>query len=462
MTSYVTPKKNTAFIMYIGLPSVADTTIFKSTPTLASGDFKVSIDGGTLNNLTTLPTNTPASSKMVKISLSTSEMNGDNITVVCSDAAGAEWRDVIINIQTTAQQIDDLSSQSSVTTIDGKLPAALVSGRIDASVGAMASGVVTATAIATDAIGAAELAADAVAEIADAVWDELTSGHTTVGSYGQSDAPIRASTAQAGASGTITLDASASATDDLYNGCWIVITSSTGAGQARLIYDYVGSTKVASIAPAWITNPSATSIYMIVPAGFVQGALSLSAGAIAAATFASGAIDASAIAADAIGSSELAATATAEIAQAVWDALTSALTTSGSAGKLLVDNLNATVSSRATQTSLDTVDDYIDTEVAAIKAKTDNLPSDPADASDIAAAIAALNNISVANILAGVIEGSLTLKDVLRLILAADTGKSSGGGTTTVTFRDNADTKNRISATVNSSGNRTAVTLDAS
>ena len=41
---------------------------------------------------------------------------------------------------------------------------------------------------------------------------------------------------------------------------------------------------------------------------------------------------------------------------------------------------------------LDTIDDYIDTEVAAIKAKTDNLPSDPADASDIAAAFATVNS----------------------------------------------------------------------
>lgn len=40
---------------------------------------------------------------------------------------------------------------------------------------------------------------------------------------------------------------------------------------------------------------------------------------------------------------------------------------------------------------IDTIDDFIDTEVAAIKAKTDNLPSDPADASDVAAAIAAIS-----------------------------------------------------------------------
>lgn len=44
----------------------------------------------------------------------------------------------------------------------------------------------------------------------------------------------------------------------------------------------------------------------------------------------------------------------------------------------------------ALKTLIDTVDDLLDTEVAAIKAKTDNLPSDPADASDIATAFAAV------------------------------------------------------------------------
>ena len=60
-----------------------------------------------------------------------------------------------------------------------------------------------------------------------------------------------------------------------------------------------------------------------------------------------------------------------------------------------------------------------------------------------------------------VIEGSLTLRQAVRLFLSALAGKSSGGGTTTINFRDLADTKNRITATVDSNGNRTAVTLDA-
>lgn len=45
----------------------------------------------------------------------------------------------------------------------------------------------------------------------------------------------------------------------------------------------------------------------------------------------------------------------------------------GTAGKIVGDNLDATISSRASQTSLDTLDDYVDTEVAAIKTKTDQL-----------------------------------------------------------------------------------------
>ena len=114
MTSYVTPKKNSAYIFFIALESQAAPGTFKSSPTLAAGDFKVSIDGGTLNNLATLPTNTPGG-VMVKVSLSASEMNGDNITFVAIDAAGAEWYDLVVNIQTSAQQIDDLATPTNIT-----------------------------------------------------------------------------------------------------------------------------------------------------------------------------------------------------------------------------------------------------------------------------------------------------------------------------------------------------------
>lgn len=81
---------------------------------------------------------------------------------------------------------------------------------------------------------------------------------------------IRASTAQAaGADGTITLDSSASAKDDFYNGCYVQLTNNDPAGVqglTRVITDYTGSTKIATIAPNWATNPTgATTFSILVP-----------------------------------------------------------------------------------------------------------------------------------------------------------------------------------------------------
>ena len=70
-------------------------------------------------------------------------------------------------------------------------------------------------------------------------------------------------TAQAGASATITLHSGASATNDIYNGSTIRITGGTGSGQKRVISDYVGSSKVATVSVAWDTQPDATSTFKI-------------------------------------------------------------------------------------------------------------------------------------------------------------------------------------------------------
>lgn len=59
-----------------------------------------------------------------------------------------------------------------------------LTGNVTGSVGSVASGGITAASIAADAIGASELASDAVAEIAAAVWDLTTTGHTTGGTFG--------------------------------------------------------------------------------------------------------------------------------------------------------------------------------------------------------------------------------------------------------------------------------------
>jgi hypothetical protein len=76
-------------------------------------------------------------------------------------------------------------------------------------------------------------------------------------------------TAQAGGASTITLASTASADDDVYNGAFVVTLSGTGSSpsQTRLISDYVGSTKVATVSAAWGTQPDSTTVYAIVPGG---------------------------------------------------------------------------------------------------------------------------------------------------------------------------------------------------
>ncbi len=70
-------------------------------------------------------------------------------------------------------------------------------------------------------------------------------------------------TAQAGAIGSITLHAGASATANYYRGMVISLIAGTGAGQTRVISAYNGTTKVASVYPDWDTAPDATTEFSI-------------------------------------------------------------------------------------------------------------------------------------------------------------------------------------------------------
>lgn len=94
---------------------------------------------------------------------------------------------------------------------------------------------------------------------------------------------------------------------------------------------------------------------------------------------------------------------------------------------------------------------------------TDGANTTVPDAAGTAAGlIATLNDISVANIIAGITDGALDLQEMMRIILAFCACKSSGGGTATIKFRDYGDAKDRITATVDITGNRTAIALDGS
>jgi len=134
----------------------------------------------------------------------------------------------------------------------------------------------------------------------------------------------------------------------------------------------------------------------------------------------------------------------ADVADAVWDELVTDHTTAGSFG---AKNQNLVPS--------ENVDDY--------KADVSGIPADVWSYSTRALTDKTDFELSASGIdaiLDDVLEGTLTVRQAMRIILAAAAGKSTGGGTGTIYFRDLADTKNRIKATVDSNGNRTSVTLD--
>lgn len=213
MPSFVPPKKNTAYTFYVGLYSQTDSRLLQANPTLAAGDVKVAIDDGAPANLATLPVVDADFTKRVKVVLSAAEMNGDNISIIFADAAGAEWCDQIINLQTTSKQIDDLATQASVDAVDDFIDTEVAAikaktdalpsdpadqSAVEAAITAATAPLATAAALAavsafvdtevaaikakTDNLPAAPAAVGDIpttAQIADAVHDEVVDGALT-------------------------------------------------------------------------------------------------------------------------------------------------------------------------------------------------------------------------------------------------------------------------------------------
>lgn len=163
---------------------------------------------------------------------------------------------------------------------------------------------------------------------------------------------------------------------------------STAADNCELMFDgtgYAGGTTQLNVNTRLIANGAITAAAI---ADNAITAAKIATGAITNAKFAAGAIDAAAIAADAIGASELAAGAVTEIVTGVWNAATSSYGGAGTYGQAVEDALADT---NELQTDL-VNGGRLDLLIDAIKAKTDNLPTDPADQSAVEAAITAAHS----------------------------------------------------------------------
>ncbi len=192
--------------------------------------------------------------------------------------------------------------------IPGKLPSALVGGRIDATIDATgfedaavdkiwdedatghqaggtfgqaigdpgANAETMYDAVVTDASGT-NVAADVVAlndptaaTIADSVWNEAMSGHLTIGTYGHAMrglAPIDGSVEASGSNSTTQAQTDlAEATNAHYANGVIVFTTGAERGQFRLITTYTGATGVVVWERALTGTPASGDDFVIVAA----------------------------------------------------------------------------------------------------------------------------------------------------------------------------------------------------
>lgn len=384
--------------------------------------------------------------------------------LIISDAGGLDAdaqlvtkiNDILTDTGTTLQgELDGI--QADTEDIQTRLPAALVSGRIDASVGAMAANVLTASAINADAITAAKLAADVTTELQSGL--ATASALSTVAGYLDTEiAAILADTNELqtdwadGGRLDLILDARASQTsvDDIptvaeFEARTIAAASYATATALDAVDNFI-DTEISAIITT-LGTPAGASISADIAAIEAQTDDIGTAGAGLTAVPWNAAWDAEVQSEvqDAIEANNLdhlvkvavdtnfattvhldsvigqladngttatfdrttdslealqgvSAPSAASIADAVWeeaiadhsgttgstaealnaagaagDPWTTALPGAygaGSAGKIIGDNINATISSRASQTSVDTIDDLLDTEVAAIKSDT--------------------------------------------------------------------------------------------
>lgn len=254
-----------------------------------------------------------------------------------------------VSADVAAVKTETATILSDTNDIQTRLPAALVSGRIDASVGAMAANTLT----------AAATAADFGAEMATAIWTDTTAGDFTVAlSVGKS--------LMNGVSlGTGLTVAAVSGAVGSVTGAVGSVTGLTNATIADQVWDEIlsghvvsGSTGEALGAAGAAGDPWITALpgaYSAGQAGYILG-------------------------------TNLNATVSSRLASAGYTAPLDAAATRSAVG-MASANLDTQIGTLATASNLAVVAGYLDTEIAAIKAKTDNLPASPAATGDIPTAV---------------------------------------------------------------------------
>lgn len=455
----------------------------------------VVITGGTGVGQSRVITNYTGSTDTAEVDAWTTTPSGTITYVVFAASPASSTSLPAVNLtQIAGSAVSATTAQLGVNVVslsnDAITAASINTGALTAD--AFAADAIVAATLATGAITADALHADAVAEIADAVWDEASTGHTDAGKAGAQmwtdvdailedtgttldtlvkDIPTVSefnARTLAAADYVVVTDTIAGVTSVTGVAAGGITASSIATG--AIDADSLAADAVAEIADgvwdeatsghagAGSTGKALTDVLDDTgTAGVVVG--SVAANAINAAAIATGAIDADALATDAVN----------EIVDQVWDETLGDHVASGSTGAGLTaagaagDPWSTAVpGAYGAGTAGYLIGTHINAPLDTIDANVDSILSDTGTDGVVVAEASktgyALSTAGVDAIVDDAVEGAYTLRQSIRLMLAALVGKLSGAATTTVTIRDINDTTDRIVATVDADGNRTAVT----
>ena len=332
----------------IGLYQTADTKLLQVNPTIAVGDFKVSINGGALTDMVNTPVVVPALGMRVEMVLSAAETTaagaGGHICIFWHDVLGGQWCDgsalVFVHAGEVAWEVWEeiltgathntatsagrrLRQIASTLVYDGTVVSSTTNSVVLDAAASVTTNIYRGNVIVIMSGAGAGQARTIVEYIGGATkrcmldrpWvTNPALGDELILIAGQTELVMSFGTVVSATAGTIRLAATESIVPNIYRYSVIVVTSSTGAdSEARLITSYDGPTQTVSVAPNWTVTPNAGDVYKIIPVGRAVTE-SITADAISASSLATDAV------------TEIATAVALADAIAIWTAATRTLT----------------------------------------------------------------------------------------------------------------------------------------
>lgn len=247
-------KQNTAVTLKIGpMVDATDGNAKETALTISAAESLLSKNGGALTAKNEATACTHDAGGVYGCPLDATDTNTlGMLGVYLSDTAVAH-RPFMTNYMVLPANIYDSWFSTDKQEVDltqiGGAAVSTSSAQLGVNVVSVAAAAITAAAVATDALDADAFKTDGITEIVDAVIAAIQSR-------------IDSGAVAAATASSLTLAASASATNDVYK--LVIVRSSAGVVQVAEVTAYNGTTKVATTSPNWGTTPDTTYQYVAI------------------------------------------------------------------------------------------------------------------------------------------------------------------------------------------------------